>query len=89
MISPETMGTMGSTQGVNDKPMPATRKDRITQTMLLSRMTATKRSCSETKGRPPAAAAGLKSLLGTVPPPLPAPEVPFGNATFTVLTIGG
>ncbi len=38
-MMPDTIGTIGSTQGVNDKPIPAARKKRMTHTRLLSRMT--------------------------------------------------
>ncbi len=48
MMSPETIGIMGSTQGVNESATPAPSDTMITQNRLAFLMTSAKRSCSET-----------------------------------------
>src|SRR5262245_31052433 len=98
-MSPERIGTIGSTHGVNESTSPPRKKIPSTAQRLPWVMTDSIESCSETNAAPPpldeavggdAPAAFAAAPFDEAPlEPAPATGPPAGRFTFSVLVIGG
>src|SRR3954453_22786725 len=85
-IRPDRIGIIGSTQGVNESPRPAAKKNPSTAMRLPLRSMSASLSCAETK----AVDVGVGVAAAPLGPPAWAVPVPGdGRTTLTVLVIGG
>ncbi len=77
---PESIGTIGSTQGVKASSNPEPKKEMMTMNRLPLRIRAASRSWADTKT--PLLAAGAAAMAATLPP------LPGGSETAMVRVIG-
>src|SRR5262245_57116000 len=88
---PERIGTIGSTQGVSDRPNPLTKKKSRTAERLPSRSTETIRSWADSNAPEPLPPE--EAMPADVPAPaaeLPEDAAPAeGSTTLIVLVMGG